>query len=134
MHGQHRIRRAGLVAGAALLAGSALITACAGSASSGSGSGAQVVIGSNVNGAIPRDFNPFLQATVLTNRSGATGMIYEPLIQFNLAKPPNYYPWLATAFKWSDGGRSITFTIRKDVKFSNGSAMTPADVEFTYDL
>jgi peptide/nickel transport system substrate-binding protein len=65
---------------------------------------------------------------------GATGLIYEPLIQFDLAAPPKYYPWLATSYRWSNGGKTVTFTIRRGVKFSNGSPLTPADVVFTYDL
>jgi peptide/nickel transport system substrate-binding protein len=65
---------------------------------------------------------------------GATGLIYEPLIQFDLGAPPKYYPWLATSYKWSNGGKSITFAIRQGVKWNNGTPFTPADVAFTYNL
>ena len=65
---------------------------------------------------------------------GATGLIYEPLLQFDIAAPPKYYPWLATSYQWSNGGKSVTFTIRQGVKFNNGTPMTPADVAFTYNL
>jgi peptide/nickel transport system substrate-binding protein len=65
---------------------------------------------------------------------GATGLIYEPLIQFDIAQPPKYYPWLATHYAWGNAGKSITFTIRQGVKWNDGSAMTPADVAFTYNL
>jgi peptide/nickel transport system substrate-binding protein len=65
---------------------------------------------------------------------GATGLIYEPLIQFDLAKAPVYYPWLATSYSWSNGDKSVTFTIRQGVKWNNGTPMTPADVVFTYNL
>ena len=64
---------------------------------------------------------------------GATGLIYEPLYQFDLANPTKQYPWLATAYKWGNDGKAITFTIRTGVKWSNGTALTPADVAFTYD-
>jgi peptide/nickel transport system substrate-binding protein len=64
---------------------------------------------------------------------GATGLIYEPLLQFDLPAPPKYYPWLATSYAWGNGGKSITFTIRQGVKWNNGTAMTPADVAFTYN-
>ena len=84
-------------------------------------------------------FNPFIptSAAVVV---GATSMIYEPLFQANLAQPakangtPNVYPFLATAYKWGKGGKSITFTIRKGVKWSDGQAFGPADVAFTYKL
>ena len=82
---------------------------------------------------LTQSFNPY-STTSSAEQLGATSMIYEPLIQFDLAKAGVYYPWLATSFSWSNGGRSITFVIRKGVKWSDGSALTPADVAFTYNL
>ena len=82
---------------------------------------------------ITDDFNPFV-STAAPQGMGATGLIYEPLLQFDLAAPPKYYPWLATAYSWSNGGKTIAFTIRQGVKWNNGTAMTPADVAFTYNL
>jgi peptide/nickel transport system substrate-binding protein len=57
---------------------------------------------------------------------GATGLVYEPLTQFDLAKPTIQYPWLATKYAWSNGGKSITFTIRQGVKWNNGTPFTAA--------
>jgi peptide/nickel transport system substrate-binding protein len=88
---------------------------------------------SSPESTITQAFNPFV-ATQAAYGMGATGLIYEPLIQFDLAAPPTYYPWLATAYKWSNGGKAVTFTIRPGVKFSNGTPMTPADVAFSYNL
>jgi peptide/nickel transport system substrate-binding protein len=82
---------------------------------------------------ITADFNPFV-STAAPQGMGATGLIYEPLIQFDIAAPPKYYPWLATAYSWSNGGKSVSFTIRQGVKWNNGTAMTPADVVSTYNL
>jgi peptide/nickel transport system substrate-binding protein len=82
---------------------------------------------------ITQAFNPFI-TTQAAYGMGATGLIYEPLIQFDLANPTKWYPWLATSYKWADGGRQITFTIRSGVKWNNGTALTPADVAYTYDL
>ena len=45
-----------------------------------------------------------------------------------------HYPWLATTYNWSNGGKTITFTIRQGVKWNNGTPFTPADVAFTYNL
>jgi peptide/nickel transport system substrate-binding protein len=92
-----------------------------------------LVMESSPESTITQAFNPFV-TTQAAYGMGATGLIYEPLIQFNLAGPPKYYPWLATAYKWSNGGKTITFTIRQGVKWSNGSPFTPADVAFTYNL
>ena len=92
-----------------------------------------LVMESSPETTITDDFNPFV-STAAPQGMGATGLIYEPLLQFDLAAPPKYYPWLATAYTWCNGGKSITFTIRQGVKWNNGTPMTPADVVFTYDL
>jgi peptide/nickel transport system substrate-binding protein len=117
------------------------VSACAskttgsnGSTSPPSSSGSTtLVMESSPESTITQDFNPFVP-TAAPQGMGATGLIYEPLLQFDLAAPPKYYSWLATAFKWSDGGKMITFTIRRGVKWNNGTSMTPADVAFTYNL
>jgi peptide/nickel transport system substrate-binding protein len=88
---------------------------------------------SSPESTITQAFNPFV-ATQAIFGMGADGLIYEPLLQFDIAAPPKYYPWLATSYQWSNGGKSVTFTIRQGVKFNNGTPMTPADVAFTYNL
>lgn len=45
----------------------------------------------------------------------------------------NIYPWLATAWKLSDDQKSFTFTLRKDVKFHDGTPFNAAAVKFTFD-
>jgi peptide/nickel transport system substrate-binding protein len=105
------------------------------STSTGSGSTSNapaLVMESSPENSITQDFNPFV-STAAPQGMGATGLIYEPLYQFDLASPTKQYPWLATNYKWGPGGKSITFTIRQGVKWSNGTAMTPADVAFTYN-
>jgi peptide/nickel transport system substrate-binding protein len=79
-------------------------------------------------------FNPFLTGSNQTG-VGATSLIYEPLLQFNIAEPLSApYHWLATGYTWGASGKSITFTIRSGVDWSNGTALTPADVAFTYNM
>jgi peptide/nickel transport system substrate-binding protein len=119
----------------------ALGLAACGSGSSGSGGGgssktsssATLTMESSPESTITQAFNPFV-TTQAAYGMGATGLIYEPLIQFDLANPTVQYPWLATSYKWGDSGKQITFTIRSGVKWSNGSALTPADVAYTFDL
>jgi len=128
----------GLVAIAAVGLLAAGVGACSSTpASSGSGSSSTaskpLVMESSPETTITDDFNPFV-STAAPQGMGATGLVYEPLLQFDLASPPKYTPWLATAYSWSNGGKSITFTIRQGVKWNDGTAMTPADVAFTYNL
>jgi peptide/nickel transport system substrate-binding protein len=85
-------------------------------------------------GFTPANYNPYVQSTP-AYQAGADSLIYEPLMDFNLANPSaKPYYMLATAYKWGKGGKSITFTIRQNVKFNNGSAMTPADVVFSFNM
>ena len=131
-------RRFVIAAAAGILA---LGLAACGSGSSGSGGGgssktsssATLTMESSPESTITQAFNPFV-TTQAAYGMGATGLIYEPLIQFDLANPTVQYPWLATSYKWGDSGKQITFTIRSGVKWSNGSALTPADVAYTFDL
>ena len=130
-------RRFVIAAAAGVLA---LGLAACGSGSSGSGGGssktsssATLTMESSPESTITQAFNPFV-TTQAAYGMGATGLIYEPLIQFDLANPTVNYPWLATAYKWGEGGKQITFTIRSGVKWSNGSAFTPADVAYTFGL
>ena len=128
-----------VMAVAALVAG---VGACSSSSSSNpgsstgnsSGSSSQtLVMESSPETSITQDFNPFA-TTAAAWGMGATGLIYEPLIQFDLAAPPKYYPWLATSYSWSNGGKAITFVIRQGVKWNNGTPLTPADVAYSFDL
>ncbi len=126
------IAAAGLLA-AGLGACSSGPSSTSSSTSSTKSSSTTLVMESSPETTITQDFNPFV-STAAPQGMGATGLIYEPLLQFNLAAPPKYYPWLATSYTWSNGGKAITFAIRQGVKWNNGTAMTPADVVFTYDL
>jgi peptide/nickel transport system substrate-binding protein len=134
----HSQRRLLAVAVACLLA--AALAACSSSSSttpsstsSASTTGKTLVMESSPETSITQAFNPFL-VTQAPYGMGADGLIYEPLIQFNLASPPQYYPWLATSYAWSNGGKAITFTIRSGVKWNNGTPFTPADVAFTFNM
>ena len=124
-----------LVAAGLLAAG---LAACSSSSpatsdtSAASGTGATLVMESSPENNVTRDFNPFV-STAAPQGMGATGLIYEPLYQFDLASPTVRYPWLATGFSFSPDGKSITFTIRQGVKWSNGTPMTTADVAFTFN-
>ncbi len=126
------------------LVAAAALAGCGGSSSSSAGlkaasdsaaggSSAVLTVESSQQNSVTQDFNPFVPSSAAA-LLGATSLIYEPLLQANAIKPGAYYDWLATGYRWSHGGDSITFTIRSGVKWSNGSPLTAADVAFTYEL
>jgi peptide/nickel transport system substrate-binding protein len=96
-------------------------------------SNAVLTVESSEQNAITQNFNPYVPSSAAA-LLGATSLIYEPLLQTNAVRPGQYYPWLATGYTWSNGGRAITFTIRNGVKWSNGTPLTAADVAFTYTM
>jgi peptide/nickel transport system substrate-binding protein len=137
------INQHGLLAACAALVVAALIAGCGGSSHKSSSANASDTTSSNSNSvltvessqqnAITKNFNPFIQSSAAA-LLGATSLIYEPLLQTNAIKPGQYYNWLATGYSWANGGKSITFTIRPGVKWSDGSPMTAADVAFTFNM
>jgi peptide/nickel transport system substrate-binding protein len=103
------------------------------SSSSSANANRELVVESSPETAITDDFNPYA-TTEAAYGMGANGLIYEPLVEFDLASTTTQYPWLATSYAWSNGGKSITFTIRTGVKWNNGTPFTPADVAYTFNL
>jgi peptide/nickel transport system substrate-binding protein len=139
------LRIASVVAIGALLAAcgsSSSPSAASGSSSSpgaASGSGAKsssailnVALGGPHN-PITQNFNPFLPTSALSD-VGSTSLIYEPLLQYNMAATPDEQPWLAKSYAWSDNDKTLTFNLRPNVKWSDGKPFTSADVVFTFDL
>jgi peptide/nickel transport system substrate-binding protein len=61
--------------------------------------------------------------------------IYEPLMIVNIPPATNgkIYPWLATSYAWSNGNKTLTFTISPGVKWSDGVPFTAQDVAFTFN-
>ena len=55
--------------------------------------------------------------------------VYQHLVQ--LDPKGQIVPVLATSYSWSANRKTITFTLRKGVKFSNGDPMTAADVVYS---
>ncbi|MGN6870927.1 MAG: ABC transporter substrate-binding protein [Solirubrobacteraceae bacterium] len=141
---KRQINPRSLLAACAMLATAAMLAACGGSshksstvsatnASNSTNNNAVLTVESSQQNAITQNFNPNIQSSAAT-LLGATSLVYEPLLQANAIKPGQYYNWLATGYSWSNGGKSIAFTIRPGVKWSNGTPMTAADVAFTFNL
>jgi peptide/nickel transport system substrate-binding protein len=131
-----------LITGAAALLAAAL-AACSSSASSGSsatGTGSNTGKGPSGTLTISNEqgtqwncsFNPFNPGNL---GEGVTmGQVYEPLVFVNSLQNAKETPWLATSWAWGNGNKTLTFTIRKNVKFSDGTPMTAADVAYTFNL
>jgi peptide/nickel transport system substrate-binding protein len=146
---KRRINSQRLLATCAVLGTAALLAACGSSSKSSTASStasasnaaattsgnssAVLTVESAQQNAITQNFNPFIQSSAAT-LLGATSLVYEPLLQANAIKPGQYYNWLATGYSWSNGGKSITFTIRPGVKWSDGTPLTAADVAFTFNM
>src|SRR6266536_3724891 len=64
----------------------------------------------------------------------ALGPVYEPLVFVNTLQSAKESPWLATKWTWSNGNKTVTFTIRNGVKWQDGKPMTAADVVYTFNL
>ena len=61
-------------------------------------------------------------------------MVYEPLMQYDYAKPGTVYPWLATSDSWSTDDKTLTVQLRKGVTWSDGTPFTSKDVAFTFTM
>jgi peptide/nickel transport system substrate-binding protein len=75
-------------------------------------------------------FNPFNPS----NNQESNGFVYEPLVFVNLLNNAAETPMLAKSYKWSADGKSITFTVRDGVKWSDGQPFSAEDVAFTFNL
>jgi peptide/nickel transport system substrate-binding protein len=104
-------------------------TGAAGSTAGGGASASTLTIAASTGGPFPDNLNPVAPVSGL---SDAVSFVYEPLLQFDKLKPGTVNPWLATGYSWSDGGKTLTFTIRGGVKWSDGQPFTAKDVAFTY--
>ncbi|MFC1411154.1 ABC transporter substrate-binding protein [Streptacidiphilus sp. N1-12] len=126
----------------AVFAGSLAITCLAACSSTNAGHKATGSGGSGVtalkigmpDGAITKNNNPYLNSSAAA-ALGYRFMIYEPLAMVNEAKPADpAQPWLATKWDWTNNYKTVTFTVRDGVKFSDGSAMTAADVAYSFQI
>ena len=75
-------------------------------------------------------FNPF----VPTSSPYSVGLTYETLDFVDSLQSGKVTPWLATSYAWSNSNKTLTFTIRPGVKWSDGKPFTAADVAYTFNL
>ncbi|HEX7306916.1 ABC transporter substrate-binding protein [Lentzea sp.] len=112
----------------------ALALAATGCSSGGATKASGVLTVGMPNGPLTENHNPFLP----TSAAGSLGyryQIYEPLAFVNNTRPAQEpVPWLATKWDWADNYKKVTFTLRENVKWSDGKPLTAADVAFSYEI
>jgi peptide/nickel transport system substrate-binding protein len=74
-------------------------------------------------------FNPFNPSV----NTLSLGFVYEPLVFVNLLQDQKETPMLASSYQWSPDKKSIVFTVRGGVKWSDGQPFTAEDVAYTFD-
>src|SRR5438874_6778339 len=111
----------------------AVLAGCSGHSNASSSDTSTLVMETNPVSPFIQNFNPWD-----TNGTGtevnATGLIYEPLLQFDTMKPGTVYPWLAKSYTFSPDGKTVTFDLRTDAKWSDGQAFTSQDAAYTFNL
>ena len=59
--------------------------------------------------------------------------LYSTLLSFDGADESKPVPWMARSYSSSEDARRFTFHLRHDIVFSDGTALTSADVVFSYE-
>lgn len=121
----------------AVIAVSLLAAACSSSSSSSgpttgphTAASGTLTLDNESGGTWTCNFNPYNYLDI----SYSLGTVYEPLVFVDTLENAKASPWLATTWKWSNGNKTLTFTIRNGVKFSNGNPLTAADVVYSFNL
>ena len=117
---------------AMLAIASIAVGACSSAGSQGGGAGAKggtLTVINETGGLWTCGFSQFSTATNLTS----VGIVYEPLYLVN-SLSGKQTPWLATSYRWSPDGKVLTFTIRDNVKWSDGQPFGASDVLYTFNL
>ncbi len=107
-----------------------VLAACGSGSASSAGPSGTLTISNESGGLWTCGFNPFNSAVQFL----ALGDIYEPLMYVNTLQNEKTTPWLATKYAWSNGNKTLTFTIRNGVNWSDGKPMSAADVAYTFNL
>jgi peptide/nickel transport system substrate-binding protein len=106
-------------------------TACGSNKKSSSKGGSTSVTISNEQGTTwTCGFNPFNASVNFLS----FGTEYEELTYVDGLKSGATTPWLAKSYAWSNGNKTLTFTIRDGVKWSDGKPFSADDVVYTFQL
>ncbi|HEV8191833.1 MAG TPA: ABC transporter substrate-binding protein [Ktedonobacterales bacterium] len=114
----------------ALLGIIALLVAACSNSSGGTKSGPKVLTAiCSVGGSYTQNMSPFSPNV----NCGVDGIVYENLEYVN-GVTGQETPMLATGHTFSSDNKTLTFTTRQSVKWSDGQAFSAKDVEFTFNM
>ena len=115
--------------GTAVLSLAALgLSACKGAnTTTSSGSSVLTIQGDAGDPTLTENFNPYS-----TTQLEGTRLIYEPL-EIPSSINGTYQPFLATGYKFSDS-KTLVYTLRAGVKWSDGKPFSADDVVFSFEL
>jgi peptide/nickel transport system substrate-binding protein len=104
-------------------------TACGGGNSGGS-KASSVTISNEQGTTWTCGFSPFNADVNFLS----VGTVYETLTFVNGLQSGQTTNWLASSYAWSNHNKTLTFTIRPGVKWTDGKPLTAQDVAFTFQL
>jgi peptide/nickel transport system substrate-binding protein len=105
-------------------------TACGGKKSSSSSGKSAVTISNEQGTTWTCGFSPFNPDVNFLS----VGTVYEVLTFVNGLQSGKTTNWLASSYAWSNGNKTLTFTIRPGLKWTDGKPLTADDVLFTFQL
>jgi ABC-type transport system substrate-binding protein len=127
-----RAARPRLAATAAVIAASLLAAACGSAGSSaGSGSGSASDTSAGASGTLNWEWDLPTSWDPVTSTAGwdvhVLGLVYASLT--TLTPNGSVAPGLASSWKYADGGKSVTFTLRPGLKFTDGTPLNAKAVQ-----
>ena len=103
----------------------------AGCSAGGSGSSNEQTLTVGLFSEMNGDFSPMYYQTV--NDASVVNLVYQGLLKYD--KDSNLVPDLAKELPTiSDDGTTMTFKLKKNVKFSDGTKLTSKDVKTTFSV
>lgn len=79
--------------------------------------------------AFTKSFNPYVDPKEIVS-----GLVFEPLAFINTMQDNKVHYRLAESYAYADDGKSITYTLRDDLKWSDGEPLDADDLVYTFDL
>jgi peptide/nickel transport system substrate-binding protein len=110
-----------------------VLAACGSGGTGNSGSNGSkksiLTIGAHVGGDFTQALSPYNPSP----NEGIQGLVYEPLVFVNRIDGSTT-PLLASSYTWSTDHKQLSFSLRQNVKWSDGKPFSSADVAYTFNM